>query len=105
MAMRVSDHSPQRWFLLEDAGELFLDVNCNHSFVGYDFMIRLSAEEAAEYRAKGKIYLDRLAQEIQDSAPVLAVSKSPYKNRAVTPAHRAESLEAIKVWLAAGNGA
>ncbi|GFE89589.1 hypothetical protein [Steroidobacter agaridevorans] len=51
--MKVIDHDPQTWFLLEDEGALFLDGNYNHSFVGYDWMIQLSAGEVAKYRARG----------------------------------------------------
>ncbi len=51
--MKVLDHEPQFWFLTEEGGSLFLDANCNHSFVGYSFMIELSPLEQTEYKTKG----------------------------------------------------
>jgi len=35
--MKVLDHEPQWWFLLEDEVVLYVDANCNHS-------VRLLAE-------------------------------------------------------------
>ena len=82
--MRIVDYEPHLWFLAEEDGSLFLDANCNHSFVGYSFMIQLSLNEMAEYKRKGRDYLNWLAQNIQDSAPILAASNSIYKGRDVS---------------------
>lgn len=48
--MKVLDHEPYQWFLLEESGRLFLDANCNHSFIGYDFLILLNPEEIQAYQ-------------------------------------------------------
>ena len=79
--MRVLDHEPQRWFLLEDDGALFLDANCNHSFVGYDFLVQLSPDEALHFQEQGRDYLNWLADDIHNSAPILQLSHSIYKGR------------------------
>jgi hypothetical protein len=71
--MRVIDHVPQWWFLFEEDGAFFLDRNYNHSFVGYDFMIQLNPEEVAQYRARGREFINWLAEDIQNSAPILKV--------------------------------
>ena len=39
--MKVIDHEPQSWFLLEKDRAIFLDANCNHSFYGYTFTLQL----------------------------------------------------------------
>ena len=54
--MRVIDHEPQFWFLFEDENErLILDVNCEYSFVSYDFMMFLSDEEMSDYKKRRSI--------------------------------------------------
>ncbi len=100
--MKVLDYEPQCWFLLEDDGALFLDANCNHSFIGYSFLLQLDAKEAANYRVKGRAYLSRLADEIQNSAPILAVSKSIYKGRDCSQEYSERVMTAIHQWRQAG---
>jgi hypothetical protein len=56
--MTVIDHEPQWWFLFEKGGKFYLDGNYNHSFIGYDFMIQLNSEEIAEYRARGRTFIN-----------------------------------------------
>lgn len=96
--MQIVDHEPQLWFLAEDDGLLYLDANCNHSFFSYSFMIELSPQEIAEYRNKGRSYLSRLAQDIQNSAPILAASNSIYKGRDISPLHGERLNAAIQNW-------
>ena len=96
--MKVLDHEPQLWFLTEEGGSLFLYANCNHSFAGYSFMIELSPMEQTEYKSRGHSYLSWLAQDIQDTAPILAASNSPYKGRDVSEAHAKNLSAAIKSW-------
>ena len=59
--MRVLDHQPQRWYLFDDDGALFLDANWSLSAVGYSFMIQLNPDEVREYETRGRAYLDSLA--------------------------------------------
>jgi hypothetical protein len=96
--VRIVDHEPHFWFLAEENGSLFVDANCNHSFVGYSFMIELSPEEMAEYKNKGRGYLNWLAQNIQDSAPILAASNSSYKGRDVSAIYSEKLQLAVESW-------
>jgi len=101
--MRVIDHAPHLWFLFEDEDALYFEANCSHGAVGYDFMLRLSPEEVAEYEAKGTVFLDALAQGIQDSAPGVVGSKSAYKDRRASMALRERAQEAFRHWKSETN--
>jgi hypothetical protein len=96
--MRVIDHEPQWWFLLEQDGAFFLDANCNHSFLGYDFMLQLRPEEQDEYAHEGREFISRLATEIQDSAPILKISTSRFKGRDVSKEYSDKVKKAIESW-------
>jgi len=98
--MRVVDHEPQWWFLLEEDGSLFLDVNCNHGFVGYDFLLALSAEEHRAYEHEGRGFISRLATEIQDSAPIVKGSTSRFKGRDVSRTYADKVTQAVETWRA-----
>jgi hypothetical protein len=98
--MRVVDHEPQWWFLLEEDGSLFLDANCNLSFVGYSFLLQLSAEELSAYARDGRAFINRLATEIQDSAPIARASTSRFKRRDLTGAYSDKVMRAIESWRA-----
>lgn len=82
--MRVLDHQPQAWFLLEEDATLYLDVSCEHSSVGYGVLIALNDPERAAYAAHGRAYLDQLADSISYSAPGVIGNASPYKGRNLT---------------------
>lgn len=99
--MKVIDHEPHAWFLLEEEGALFLDANCSHSAFGYDFMIQMTREEVAAYRGQGRSYVTALAQRIQDSAPILERSTSVYKGRDVAQRYSDKVTHAILAWRAA----
>ena len=96
--MKVLDHEPQWWFLLEDEGVLYLDANCNHSSISYDFLIRLEAGEVKKFRTEGRAYISRLASEIQNSAPILAVSTSKYNGRDLSQEYSERVIAAVKEW-------
>lgn len=96
--MRVIDHEPQSWFLLEDDRALYLDANCNHSFVSYDFLLKLDEEEAARFLKEGRAYISWLAQDIQNSAPILAASNSKYKGRDRSSEFSESVTAAVKDW-------
>lgn len=97
--MQVIDHQPHAWLLLEDDSGLLLDVECHHGAVSCSVLIRLNEEELAEYRRDGHAYLDRLAQAIHYSAPILAISTSPYKARKLR-GYDDQVLQAIRQWQA-----
>jgi hypothetical protein len=96
--MRVIDHEPQWWFLLEENGALFLNANCSHSCLGYDFMLQLSPEERDEYAQEGREFVSRLATEIQDSAPILRISTSRFKGRDVSKDYADKVTKAVESW-------
>ena len=97
--MQVIDHQPHAWFLLEHGSGLLLDVECHHGAVSCSVLIRLNEEELAEYRRDGHAYLDRLAETIHYSAPILAISTSPYKARKLR-GYEDQVLQAIRQWQA-----
>lgn len=98
--MKVVAFEPQWWFLLEQDGALFLDVNCNHSFLGYPYMIELDAGERRQYAARGREFIEQLAQGIQDSVPILADSKSPFAGRDVSKLYSGQVDAAVQDWRA-----
>ena len=98
--MQVLDHEPYSWFLFEAGDALYLDANCNHGAFGYSFMMRLTAAEARRYRDEGRGYLNWLAQDIQNSAPILSVSTSPYKSRKASEEEEARASAAVSAWQA-----
>ena len=89
--MRVLDHEPHAWFLLEDDSVFYLDAHCSHSAVDFSVLVALNATERAAYEACGNGYLDRLAHDIHYSAPGVRGSRSLYQARNLTllPATRA----------------
>ncbi len=103
--MKVVDHEPQSWFLLEDSGSLFLDGNYSHSFIGYDWMIQLSDQEMKQFRQRGREFVDWLTRDIQNSVPILEVSKSSYKARRVPHVLHERASAAIKEWQEQRGGA
>lgn len=62
--MRVLLGEPAGWYLLEDDGELFLDVNCNQSAVGFDITVRLDPAERAAFAERGRAFAAGLAEQI-----------------------------------------
>ncbi len=99
--MKVIDHQPHAWLLLEDDSGLLIDVECHHGAVSCSVLIRLNDHELAEYRRDGHAYLNRLAQVIHYSAPILEISNSPYKPRKLR-GYQDQVLEAIRQWQAQG---
>jgi hypothetical protein len=96
--MNVIDAESQWWFLLEEDGKIFLDASCNHSFFGYSFMIQLNEEELEAYAHGGHQFVSKIATEIQDSVPILAVSRSRFKGRDVTDLYAAKVASAVNAW-------
>jgi len=96
--MIVIDEEKNSWFLFEEEGKLLFDVNCSHSFVGYDFMMFLNEDEIALYKEKGREYLNALANSIDYSCPISRSSTSKYKDRYVYDQYSEKSLDAINSW-------
>ncbi|YCH21805.1 hypothetical protein M1D96_22395 [Pseudomonas sp. D1-3] len=97
--MQVIDHQPHAWLLLQDDSGLLIDVECHHGAVSCSVLIRLNDEELAEYRRDGHAYLNRLAEAIHYSAPILAISNWPYKARKLR-GYEEQVLQVIRQWQA-----
>jgi hypothetical protein len=95
MEVKVIDHEPQLWFLLQDADKLLFDVGCEHGAVGYSVLIELTPTEAHSYENEGHDYLMGLSEAIQNSAPGVRGSLSPYKDRNIQSVRGQEVLAAV----------
>jgi hypothetical protein len=62
--VRVLHGEPAGWYLLEDNGELYLDVNCNQSAVGFDITLRLDPAERTAFTERGRAFAAGLAEQI-----------------------------------------
>lgn len=101
--MRVLHNRPHAWFLLEDGNELILDVNCNYSFVGYSFAMLLNQRERNRFREEGTEFIDDLADQINQSAPIAIASTSKFKSRKVEDSFTEQISAAIAIWNAQNN--
>ena len=102
--MKVLDHEPSSWFLLESDGSLLLDVHVNQGPVSGSLLVALTDGEQDAYEHQGRAALTRLAARVQDSAPLAAGSTSPYRARDLTRALGAEVTAAVVAWRAAESG-
>jgi hypothetical protein len=62
--VRVLHGEPAGWYLLDDGGALYLDVNCNQSAVSFGILIRLDPAEQAQFAGRGRAYAGELAEQI-----------------------------------------
>ncbi|MGF7146684.1 hypothetical protein FHS96_000293 [Sphingomonas zeicaulis] len=102
--MTVVDHAPHHWFLLEQDGRHYLDVNCNHGAVGYSWLVALDDAECRAWRSEGRIAMDRLATAIERSAPGARGSNSPYAARDLSTALGPQVSAAVAAWRARSVG-
>ncbi len=98
--MKVIDHQSQLWFLLERDGALYLEAFCDHSFVGYSYLIALNADESAACKQGGHGYISQLADEIHNSVPIMQGSMSRFKGRDASTIYGGEVSSAIEQWHA-----
>lgn len=98
--MKVIDHSPQFWYLLQDASDLILTVSCEHSFVGYDFTMKLNSNEITKYKQLGSAYLSELAEAINYSCPIARGSSSVFKERNIDAQYSDAIGQAVENWQA-----
>lgn len=98
--MKLLEHGPHRWFLLEADGQLYLDVNCSHGAVDYPMLIALDEGECRQWRDEGIAGIDRLAEAIHHSAPGARGSTSPYAGRNLTSVLGRQVNAAIAAWRA-----
>ena len=80
--MRYVDHEPGAWFLVDQAGILYLDARYSYSaLIDDSALVRLDRSELEAYRAGGHSALSELAARIHHSAPYR--EDSPYFSRNV----------------------
>ncbi|MGL4576408.1 MAG: hypothetical protein ACRCV9_16610 [Burkholderiaceae bacterium] len=66
--MKVIDHEPHGWFLLQDEIGYILDVNCTESHATYTVAFRLNAEEVAQIELGRHKAVDELARAVMRDA-------------------------------------
>lgn len=66
--MKVIDHAPSGWFLLQDETGYILDVLCNESHATFTVAFRLNADEAAQMEAGQREAADSLARAVMRDA-------------------------------------
>jgi hypothetical protein len=98
MQMKVVDHEPYAWFLLQEGDTLYLDAHCSHSFVDYSVLVALDDQERARFDTEGRDYLDRLSHDIHYSAPIVRESNSPWKTRNLTASLGDQVNQAVARW-------
>jgi len=98
-AMQVIDHEPGGWFLVQDGEKLFLDVNCSHGAVSYDFVMELNDRERSGYAMEGRTFIAALAEKVQSSAPGVRGSPSPYGHRHLQGNVRVKLDECTIAWI------
>lgn len=81
------------WLLLRRESRLFVDVLCSHSVFSYSFLMQLDDDELAAYRAEGRAFIDRLADEIHDSAPGMKDTTSRFAPRDLTRSSLAKEVD------------
>lgn len=96
--MRVVDHEPHAWFLLEHEGALLLDAHVSWSAFTFTFVMALDDDERAAYETHGHDYLTQLAAAVQDSAPMSPDHGSPYADRNVADEHGQAVHAAVLHW-------
>lgn len=96
--MKVIDHERGGWYLFQDEERIYLDGNYSHRAIEYDHLIELSKEEVQAFRQGGRDYITRLVHEINESAPILKLSDSAYKNRRIIGEIRERTTEAVREW-------
>lgn len=68
------------------------------SAFGYTYMIQLNDAETAPYNNEGRDYLDKLAQDIHYSMPIVKGTTSIYKGRDVTRELSDLATQAVEAW-------
>jgi hypothetical protein len=96
--MKIIDHESQFWFLAQEGIQLFLDVSCEYSFVGYSFLMLLNEDEIRGYKSEGRSYLSKLAEAINFSCPIARESSSRFKERNIQSLRGEDVLNAVRTW-------
>jgi hypothetical protein len=89
--MKVADHEPHGWFLLQDGGRYYLDARVSRSAVDWSVLVQLTPQEYREYHAIGRLYLNYLAARIHNFV-------EEYQSRDLTNDLESEVMRAIQAW-------
>ncbi len=98
--IEVVDYKSYCWILFRNDGELLLDVNCSHSAFGYSFLMALNSGETEAFETGGREYITELGDRIQNSAPMVRGSRSPYTSRDLTSEWGKATSKAFTDWKA-----
>ena len=66
--MQVIAHVPSEWFLLDDEGQLYLDVRVERGATAFSVTNPLTPGQRADYEIEGIAFIERLAQEMRYQA-------------------------------------
>jgi hypothetical protein len=89
--MKVTDHEPQTWFFLEDAGRYYIDARVSRSAAEWSVLVQLTSQEYREYHAIGRLYLSYLAARIHSFT-------EEYSGRDLTRELGEEVMRAVDRW-------
>ena len=62
--MKVIEHLTQVYFMLENNGDYYLDVNCNQGLCEFSVFLQLNESELTRYKERGTVELEALAVSI-----------------------------------------
>lgn len=66
--MKVIEFKPLAWFLVENDGELYIDVNCQSGFSGFSVVVQLNASEKMHYKNRGIRFIENLGSVIAEKS-------------------------------------
>ena len=64
--MKIIYYKPHVCYLLDDAGQLIINVRSNRGFVDFSITYPLDDTETAKYHEEGNVYIDQLASDIDE---------------------------------------
>ena len=68
--MKVIEHKPLEWFLLQQGDDYYIDVNCSRSFVGFSVSVQLNSSEKMHYKNQGFSFIDSLGEAIAQKSEI-----------------------------------
>jgi len=66
--MNVVEHQPYGYFLLEEAGEYYIEVNCEKGVISFSVLVQLNSSEKMHYLQQREKYLVSLATSMSNKA-------------------------------------
>jgi len=99
--MNVLGNTPHLYYLLERDNVFYLDILCwrgPYAMEGFSTLIQLSESEQSSYNKSDTVYLDNLAQEIQQNPE--SVARRDIKESEI----KSSVSSAIQKWLGEQSG-